>query len=77
MYKKSQYLYNDDIFDNNQIIHLKKLLRGYHDAGILSIIISTTNLFYCIALFGVRNYQVSDVEENYKCCEKDILSTLI
>lgn len=40
-------------------------ISGYHDAGILSIIISTTNLFYCIALFGVRNYQVSDVEENY------------
>lgn len=40
-------------------------ISGYHDAGILSLIISTTNLFYCIAAFGVRNYQVSDVEHRY------------
>lgn len=40
-------------------------ISGYHDAGILSLIISTTNLFYCIAVFGVRNYQVSDIEHRY------------
>lgn len=36
-------------------------LSGYKDAGVLSLIISTTNIFYFIALFGVRNYQISDV----------------
>lgn len=40
-------------------------ISGYHDAGILSMIISTTNLFFCISLFGMRNYQVSDVESRY------------
>lgn len=40
-------------------------ISGYHDAGVLSLIISTTNLFYCIALFGVRQYQVSDVIKKY------------
>lgn len=40
-------------------------ISGYHDAGVLSLIISTTNLFYCIALFGVRNYQISDINFIY------------
>lgn len=40
-------------------------LSGYKDAGILSFVISTTNIFYCFALYGVRNYQVSDVKEKF------------
>lgn len=40
-------------------------ISGYKDAGILSLIISITNIFYFIALFGVRNYQISDVTNKY------------
>ncbi len=38
---------------------------GYSDAGILSIVISFCNIFGFIALFGLRNYQICDVEEHY------------
>ena len=38
---------------------------GYSDAGILSIVISFCNIFGFIALFGLRNYQICDVEERY------------
>lgn len=44
-------------------------LSGYEDAGILSLVISTTNIFYYIALFGVRNYQVSDIKKIYSDCD--------
>lgn len=40
-------------------------LSGYEDAGVLSFVISTTNIFYCFTLYGVRNYQVSDINNNY------------
>lgn len=40
-------------------------LSGYSDAGILSIVISFSNIFGFIALFGLRNYQICDVEERY------------
>ncbi|MEG1301008.1 MAG: oligosaccharide flippase family protein [Erysipelotrichaceae bacterium] len=40
-------------------------LSGYKDAGVLSLVISTTNIFYCIGLFGVRNYQISDVSKKH------------
>lgn len=36
-------------------------LSGYEDAGIFSLSISITNVFYCISLYGMRNYQVSDI----------------
>jgi O-antigen/teichoic acid export membrane protein len=40
-------------------------LSGYSDAGILSIVISFCNIFGFVALFGLRNYQICDVEERY------------
>ncbi|MDO4287872.1 MAG: hypothetical protein Q4C55_01675, partial [Eubacterium sp.] len=43
------------------IVHLS----GYGDAGILSLAMSLTNMFYCIAIYGIRNYQVSDINEKY------------
>ena len=43
------------------IVHLS----GYEDAGILSLAMSLTNMFYCIAIYGIRNYQVSDIKEKY------------
>lgn len=38
---------------------------GYNDAGILSLAMSITAVFQTIALFGIRNYQVSDVISKY------------
>lgn len=38
---------------------------GYEDAGILSLAMSISALFQTIALFGIRNYQVSDVKQKY------------
>ena len=40
-------------------------LAGYEQAGIFSIAISFSNIFYFIAMFGIRNYQISDVEERF------------
>lgn len=40
-------------------------ISGYKDAGILSIVISFTNIFYFIALFGVRNFQVTDINHEF------------
>ncbi len=40
-------------------------LFGYEDAGILSLAMSITATFQTIAWFGIRNYQVSDVENKY------------
>ena len=38
---------------------------GFDDAGIFSLAMSITNIFACIALFGVRNFQVSDINAKY------------
>ena len=40
-------------------------IAGFADAGILSIAMSVTATFQTIALFGVRNFQASDVNEEY------------
>jgi len=42
---------------------------GYVDAGILSLAMSITNIFTVLALFSVRNYQVSDLENKYTCSD--------
>lgn len=38
---------------------------GYADAGILSLAMSITSTFQTIALFGIRNFQVSDIDNRY------------
>ena len=38
---------------------------SYADAGILSLAMSITNIFATIALFNVRNFQVSDSDGEY------------
>ena len=38
---------------------------SYADAGVLTLAISTTNIFATLAAFSVRNYQVSDLSEKY------------
>lgn len=40
-------------------------LADFTTAGIYSLIISITNVFYCISLYGLRNYQVSDVSGEF------------
>lgn len=40
-------------------------LGSFEIAGNYSLAISFTNLFYYLALFGIRNYQISDVEKRF------------
>ena len=40
-------------------------IAGVDTAGNLTLAISVNNIFYSIAMFGIRNYQVSDVKEKY------------
>lgn len=40
-------------------------ISGYQDAGILSVAMSVSATLQTIALFGVRNFQVSDIEFKY------------
>ena len=40
-------------------------LGSFNDAGIFSIVLSITNVFYCISIYGVRNYQVADIENRF------------
>lgn len=41
-------------------------LGGVEPAGNLSLAMSVNNIFYSIAMFGIRNFQVTDVEEKYR-----------
>jgi O-antigen/teichoic acid export membrane protein len=41
------------------------LSTGYKDAGNLALAMSITNIFKVFATFGVRNFQVSDVDKKY------------
>lgn len=38
---------------------------GFEDAGVLSIAMSVSATFQTVAMFGIRNYQVSDLEGKY------------
>lgn len=38
---------------------------NFETAGVFAMAVSFTNIFYYIAVFGIRNYQISDVEEKY------------
>ncbi len=40
-------------------------LSGLHAGGILTLAISVTNIWYAISVYGMRNYQVSDVKNKY------------
>ncbi len=40
-------------------------LGNFHDAGVLSVAMSITSTFRTLALFGIRNFQVSDVDGKY------------
>ena len=38
---------------------------SFETAGVYAMAISFTNIFYFLAIFGIRNYQISDVENRY------------
>lgn len=40
-------------------------LADFETAGIYALAVSFTNLFYFVALFGIRNYQISDIEGRF------------
>lgn len=40
-------------------------LSGVEEAGILSLAMSVSNIWYCFAVYGMRNYQVSDTQNKY------------
>ena len=40
-------------------------LGEFRDAGLLSVAMSVSATFQTVAMFGIRNYQVSDVENKY------------
>jgi O-antigen/teichoic acid export membrane protein len=44
---------------------LVTILGGFGDAGLLSIAMSLSATFQTVAMFGIRSFQVSDVEEKY------------
>lgn len=41
-------------------------MSGYEDAGVFSLAMTVSNMFNFFANYGLRNFQVSDVEEVYK-----------
>ena len=40
-------------------------LGDFYDAGVLSIAMSVSATFRTLAMFGIRNYQVSDIDDKY------------
>ncbi len=40
-------------------------LSSFDTAGVYAVVISFCNIFYYLALFGIRNYQISDVEGRF------------
>ena len=40
-------------------------LGSFDTAGVYAVVISFCNIFYYVALFGIRNYQISDVEGRF------------
>lgn len=38
---------------------------GFEDAGIFSLAMSVTNIFYALSIYGMRNFQISDIDGKY------------
>lgn len=47
-----------------QTVMVARIL-GYEDAGVFSLAMSVTNIFYALSIYGMRNFQVSDIDEKY------------
>ena len=40
-------------------------ISGFENSGILTLAMSITNMFYSIAVYGMRTFQVADTENEY------------
>lgn len=40
-------------------------LLGYDDAGIFSLAMSVANIFYALSIYGMKNFQISDLKSKY------------
>lgn len=40
-------------------------IAGFYDAGLLSVAMSVSSVFQTVAMFGIRNFQVSDIDGKY------------
>lgn len=40
-------------------------LSGVDEAGVLSLAMSVCNIWYCLSVYGMRNFQISDTENKY------------
>ncbi len=38
---------------------------GYEDAGVFSLAMSIANIFYALSIYGMKNFQISDLEGKY------------
>jgi O-antigen/teichoic acid export membrane protein len=47
------------------ITYLVIIISGATDAGLLALAISSTNVFYTISVWGMRTYQVSDLQGKF------------
>jgi len=47
------------------ITYLVVIISGLADAGLLALAMSTTNVCYTVAIWGMRTYQVSDLEGKF------------
>ena len=47
-----------------QTILVVRLL-GYEDAGVFSLAMAVTNIFYAISVYGMKNFQISDIDAKY------------
>ena len=52
-------------------------LGSYESAGILSLCMSITNLFYTLASFGIRDFQVSDYNGTYTASAQYVSTRLL
>lgn len=47
-----------------QTVLIARIL-GYEDAGIFSLAMSVANIFYALSIYGMKNFQISDMEGKY------------
>lgn len=53
------------LFSQWLVTVLTARISGYEDAGVLSLAMSISATFQTVALFGIRNFQVSDIKGKY------------
>ena len=74
---KSAYLWNTSAamltaFQTVFILMLISRIDPIIDAGVFTIAFAIGNLMLAIGKYGVRQFQVSDVEERYRFCKRKL-----